>query len=457
MSDSQANRDRPLAILSAPGSRGDVNPMVAIARELDRRGFECHVSVAEPYAGLVEAFGLHAHVLIDSESFHQVVSQSRFWRPWTGARRVLTEVAERFFHPHLKIIDQLYRPGRSVLVAHPLDFASRVFRETTPGCRLSSVHLAPAMLRHVETPPRLLPEHGLGRAMLPKGWSRWNRLTYFLADHVFLDRAIGAPLNAERRRRAGLRPQRRIMERWWCSPDQVLGLYPSWYAPEIYEKYSSGDGLAAPLECLGFPLDDGIVDRGSSDADVSEDRVAGKHDGGGSSLQGEELPAGRPLLVTTGSAHHGDESFVSRVAEICELRSVPVVWCCPSNPGGIVYRNVRCVGYVPLGEWLPRCRGIIHHGGIGTTSRAIDAKVPQIVRPMAFDQFDNAERVERFGLGVWLRRDRDLTPAIAKLISMSESPLNVPDDVPRGSSVSAAQRAAKRIASLLDHEPFAAD
>ncbi|MBB3207866.1 rhamnosyltransferase subunit B [Rhodopirellula rubra] len=474
MSDPRARRSRPRAILSAPGSRGDVNPMVAIGRELDAIGFECHVSVAEPYVDVVEKAGLHANVVIDSESFHRVVSQTQFWKPWTGARRVLTEVAEKFFHPHLQFIDQMFVPGETVLVAHPLDFASLVFQETqvakatrvsqdassdqaaASACRLSSVHLAPAMLRHSVTPPRLLPDRGWTRGVLPEGWNRLNRMTYFLADIMFLDRVIGGPVNAERKRRAGLAPQRRLMQQWWRSPDQVLGLYPAWFAPEIFEKYSVRSGTAAPLQCVGFPLDDGV-------GPVNNEVEAGGHGGGQDQSAGaESLPLDRPLLVTTGSAHHGDESLVIRIADLCESAGVGVVWCCPSNPGGVVHRNIRSVGYVPLGQWLPHCRGIVHHGGIGTTSRAIDAKVPQLIRPMAFDQFDNAARVERFGLGVSLRSDSGLASAIAALLAMGDDPLSVPEvlcrvDEPRGISdreasnrrEPAVRRAARLIASLL--------
>jgi UDP:flavonoid glycosyltransferase YjiC (YdhE family) len=39
----------------------------------------------------------------------------------------------------------------------------------------------------------------------------------------------------------------------------------------------------------------------------------------------------------------------------------------------------------------------VHHGGIGTTRQALLAGVPQLVRPMGFDQFDNVLRVTTLG------------------------------------------------------------
>ncbi|EMI52809.1 nucleotide disphospho-sugar-binding domain-containing protein [Rhodopirellula sallentina] len=444
------------AILSAPGSRGDVNPIVAIGRELTRMGFECHVSVAEPYAEIVENAGLIANVVIDRETFDRVVSQTHFWRPWTGARRVLTEVAEKFFQPHLSLLDRLFVPGSTAVVAHPLDFAARVFRDVTPECRLSSVHLAPAMMRCPESPPRLLPDRGWTRAVLPEGWPRLNRLTYYLADIAFLDPALAPAINEERKRRAGLTPVRRLLNEWWHSPDQILALYPRWYAPEIFQQYAQPRGDAAALQSVGFPLDDG---ESHGDADGESD-VSPPETNTSIPVQPiarrppaftEPIPRDKPLLVTTGSAHHGDESFVTRVAEIAAASGVSVVWCCPSNPGGVTHPNIRCVGYIPLGQWLPHCRGIIHHGGIGTTSRAIHAGTPQLIRPMAFDQFDNAARVERLGFGVYLRHDRYLAGAIDELLAMADgqtvSPPAEPDT--RVAAEVAAERAAKLIAGLL--------
>lgn len=413
---------RPRAILSAPGSRGDVNPIVAIGRELAARGFECFVSVAEPYADVVRDAGLRANIVIDSETFHAVASQREFWRPFSGARRVLAEVAEKFFHPHLRFLDENFQPGSTVLIAHPLDFASHVFRETTPGCRLSSIHLAPAMLRHPEMPPRLMPDHGWLRGAMPAGWPRLNRMSYRLGDRFFIDRTIGPIINEARKRRSGLRPRTRLMQDWSQSPDQLLGLYPAWFAPEIASRYAAGTDDTAALQCIGFPLDDGM-----------------------SPVSGVELPSDRPLLVTTGSAHPGDHEFAMRIAQHCLHAGVPVVWCCPANPGGILHPNLRSVGYVPLGKWLPHCRGIIHHGGIGTTSRAIHAGVPQLIRPMAFDQFDNAARVERLDMGIYLRRDRDLAESLKNLLAREHYEPPLTEKV-----ATAAERAAELIAGLLD-------
>ncbi len=63
--------------------------------------------------------------------------------------------------------------------------------------------------------------------------------------------------------------------------------------------------------------------------------------------------------------------------------------------------NIRTVDYIPLGQLLPTCAAIIHHGGGGTYAAAVAHKVPQIVLPKHFGDFlDNARYVAERGAGV---------------------------------------------------------
>eukprot|EP00752_Nemacystus_decipiens_P004925 g4482.t1 len=55
--------------------------------------------------------------------------------------------------------------------------------------------------------------------------------------------------------------------------------------------------------------------------------------------------------------------------------------------------------FIPHKWLLPRCRGIVHHGGSGTTGAALSAGIVQLVIPMAFDQFFFADQVGYIGVG----------------------------------------------------------
>jgi UDP:flavonoid glycosyltransferase YjiC (YdhE family) len=57
----------------------------------------------------------------------------------------------------------------------------------------------------------------------------------------------------------------------------------------------------------------------------------------------------------------------------------------------------------------------VHHGGIGTTARALEAGVPQVILPQRFDQPDNGARCEVLGVGSVLE------PARATALTLSRA------------------------------------
>jgi rhamnosyltransferase subunit B len=73
--------------------------------------------------------------------------------------------------------------------------------------------------------------------------------------------------------------------------------------------------------------------------------------------------------------------------------------------------------YVPFSLLLPRCAAVVHHGGIGTSAQALAAGVPQLVLPMNFDQFDNAARLVKLGVGKSLDRRKGKGKPMAALLA----------------------------------------
>ena len=61
--------------------------------------------------------------------------------------------------------------------------------------------------------------------------------------------------------------------------------------------------------------------------------------------------------------------------------------------------HVKTFGYLPFSGLLPHAALLVYHGGIGTLAQTIKAGIPHLVVPSGHDQFDNAWRIERLGLG----------------------------------------------------------
>ena len=369
-----------LAILSAPGSRGDVNPMIAIGRGLRQRGYDVVISLAQPYAKLASDAGLTPVPVISQERFDDLLANPSIWKPIRGARTMIGTVAGEFLTLHLDVIKQHHRPGQTVLVSHPLDLASRVFREVNPETPLIDVHLAPSMLRTYDDPPR----------MTPWWWEfsrpSWAvRLAYRLLDAIAVDPAIASKVNAVRQP-LGLAPVSRIIDQWWLSPDRILAMYPSWFAPATTE-------FCPRLVHCGFPL-------------------AGNE-------EPEAPPLNqRPIIFTCGTAHHHAKNFFKNAVAASTQMGVPAILLStyPDNFPANLPAGIQTAGYLPLNQILPGCRAMVHHGGIGTTSACMAAGIPQVIRPMAFDQFDNANRVQNLGVGRWLKRDRELARTLDHVI-----------------------------------------
>ena len=71
----------------------------------------------------------------------------------------------------------------------------------------------------------------------------------------------------------------------------------------------------------------------------------------------------------------------------------------PETLPGSLPAEVWVADHLPFDHLLPQVAALVHHGGIGTTAAALAAGIPQLIAPFAFDQFDNAARVVRLGVG----------------------------------------------------------
>lgn len=362
---------RPHAVLSAPGSRGDVNPMLALGQGLRRAGFDVTIMLAEPYAPLAERSGLQPVPLVSRSQFDALVHNPHLWHPIGGPRVLLADLIPGTLEDHYRAIEAMPRLGPTVLVAHPLDIASRIFRDAHPEVPLVSIHLAPAILRTPGDPPRLTASR-----LEPRRSPSLVRLAYWMADRCLIDRWLTPPLNRFRSS-LGLPPVDRPLDRWALSPDRAIGLYPDWYAPDASHWPSV-------FRTAGFPLHDGPA----SDDAPDVDQVLAHFDA-------------PPIVFTPGTANVRAARFFEAAVEVCRRLRRPGLML-TGEPAQVPHARpgwVRVASYLPLGELLPRCAAIAHHGGIGTTSQALAAGVPQLICPMAFDQFDNGDRVGRLGCG----------------------------------------------------------
>ncbi len=124
----------------------------------------------------------------------------------------------------------------------------------------------------------------------------------------------------------------------------------------------------------------------------------------------QAIPDDQPLaVVTLGTVFTGDLGFFSWAAQaVARAGLTPVVtigWnpIAPEDKQALLQalpKGTRLLNWIPFEHVLPRAKLIIHHGGMGTTHRAIVHGVPQIVVPHAADQRLQAKRVAQAKIGL---------------------------------------------------------
>jgi UDP:flavonoid glycosyltransferase YjiC (YdhE family) len=353
------------ALLIAIGSHGDVHPFVGIALGLRARGHDVTVMANGHFESLVRRAGFDFVPAGTAEQYHELALRPDLWHPMKGFRLIMENTVQ-LLKPVYDAVVERYVPGETVVVASTLALGARIAQDKH-GVPTVTVHLQPANLRTLHETPRLP-----GSPLRP--WQpRWlKRGMWWLADRLFIDPALAPGINAFRAQ-LGLAPVRGVMDRWWNSPDRIVCMFPEWFARPQPD-------WPAQARLTGFPLYD---EKGMEPLPDALDRF---------------LNAGeKPIAFTPGSAMWQGRAFFDAAVGTCKLLGARGVLLSrrrehipPNLPPEVLH-----VDYAPFSELLPRCAALVHHGGIGTSSQAMAAGIPQLVTPMAHDQPDNAERLRR--------------------------------------------------------------
>jgi UDP:flavonoid glycosyltransferase YjiC (YdhE family) len=383
-------------IVSGFGSYGDVLPMVGLGAAMLKRGHRVQALVNPYFRSIVEDAGLELLPLGTAEEYLALSRHPHLWRPVRGLKLVISRAAKAYMREAFAILRRNYVAGETVLAAHGLDLASRVFHESH-GAPMASVHFAPFALYTLYETPRYIGVPSM------RGWPRWLKRLQFAAGDKFVTDPIVAPTLNAIRAEHGLPPVRHIFTGWNQSPQLVLGMWPKWYGP-------AQPDWPPQTELVGFPLWD-------------------PRPAGGLPAKAEEfLQAGDPPIVfAPGSANTEAEAFFRTAVAVCERlgRRGILATKFPEQLPQSLPDAVRHFTFLPFSLLLPRAAALVHHGGIGTCAQGLASGVPQVVRPMAYDQLDNGLRLKRLGVGDVVRmrgfKPARVAEALARLLNSSQT------------------------------------
>ncbi len=381
-------------VFSTFGTFGDVNPIIALALELKRRGHRPVLAVPEMFRSKIEPLGIGFFAVRPDQDQTDKELVAKIYDKTTGTEYGL----RKFLFPALR---QSYEDllaavqadgGADLLVSGELSYAAPIVAEKT---RLpwASYVLAPFSFFSAYDPPVLPPYPTLAKAQLafpPLGhvtaWvarrvtRKWPEPVYGLRRELGLDRGKDPIFDAKH------------------SDHLVLALFSRIF------------GEAQPdwprhTKVTGFVFYDG--DAGNAELPRA---------------LADFLQAGPPPLVfTLGSAAVLDAGDFyeqsARAAIELGMRAVLLTGNDPANlPRTPLPESICVAPYAPYSKLFPRASAIVHQGGIGTTAQALRAGRPMVVMPYSHDQPDNARRVRRLGVAQIIQRSKYTSDRVVRAI-----------------------------------------
>lgn len=369
-----------IAILTF-GSRGDVQPFLALALALQRQGAEPVLGAHAVFRGLIEGHGV-AYAELAGDPVAWMRSQARlrsmvrrpevltaaraFALEWAPTIRTMLEQSTSLAEASDAVVfshGALAGPHLHEALGKPSAFASLQPWDVTgeyPSVAMRQAPRQPGPLRRA-----------------------FNRTSHWIGEQV-----VWFPwrptVNAWRRQRLGLKAVPFLSTPWRGMGPEVVRVYG--YSPYVAPPPSDwpGDRYVSGWWLLRRKSD------WSPPAELTEFLEAGE----------------RPVYVGFGS--HQPARDVAQLEEAVDvvtrrlgLRTVLAAgW---SGLGAASSSNERLVLTEAPHDWLfPRMRAVVHHGGAGTTGAAFHAGVPQVVVPAFFDQHHWSVRVEQLGVGARL-------------------------------------------------------
>ena len=389
-------------VLSNIGTFGDINPLIAIALELKRRGHVPIMAVPAVFGPKILPLGLEFHPVRPDIDPKNTLMAEMIYDVRKGTERGLRE----FLFPVLRLtyddlLDAATRPARAdLLLLGELNYAGPLVAEIT-GIPWASYVLAPLSFFSAFDPPVLPMYPRLARA----------------------DKAIPGMGRAIKR-------LARLVSRKWSQPiydlRHELGL-PKGENPLFDAKHSPFLVLALFSRSLGLPQKDWppntlITGFCYYDSDAGNAALP-------ANLEAFLNAGPPPVVFTLGSAAvmaAGRFYEVSARAAIrLGIRAVLLIGSDKRNQLRQPLPDSICVAeYAPYSALFSRAAMVVHQGGVGTTAQCLRAGKPMLIMPFSHDQPDNGRRMQRLKVASVIQRGNYTPIRVArKLKAMLAEPL----------------------------------
>jgi UDP:flavonoid glycosyltransferase YjiC (YdhE family) len=359
-------------VLACYGTRGDVEPLVAVGRELLARGHDVRMAVPPGQIGFAEAAGLPA-VAYGLEKKEMLDAHRNFWRdlfekPWK-IRNLIKEWRDSW-EPSVQYWGQMSRTLTELAEGADLLFTGLAYQEVAAD--VAEYHNIPLVtLDHIPLRPngQLVPflPGRLGCAvMIVCEWLIW---------------AVWKRTQDAQRRELGLPKARRpAPERITARGSLEIQAYDESCFPGIAAEWARWDVQRPFVGALTMELPTDSDDETLSWVSAGSPPI---YFGFGS--MPVESPIDTITMISAACAQLGERALVC--SGCSDFGEVPD------------FVHVKVVDAVNHAAVLPACRAVVHHGGAGTTAAGLRAGVPTLILWMLGDQPLWGARVKRLKVG----------------------------------------------------------
>lgn len=371
-------------LIYALGTSGDIDPMVALGVELKQRGHSVVYLSNDYFESTIVGAGLDFYSVGTREQYYQGNSP-KAWQSRDDSDNLQFYHAPAF-EPSFLYVKNIPQETRPVLLALG-EQNGAVAAALQRGIPFIRIILTPNIIFSAISPPAprcwKIPKDYppfLSRLLIrlyrKKNFMRLYE-TPAAQEYLATRKRLKCPLTFYRKSPACLQ----------------IGLFPEWFAMRPAD-------WPADLQLTGFPLQNRVNINCRAEIDSIISRL------------------GAPIVFTAGTGVTDVTALFSEGRKICEMLRVPGLFV-----GGVIGKEVLegsalCahMDYIDFGYALPKSLAIIHHGGIGTTAQAIKAGIPQLIRPVKYDQPDNANRLHKLEIGSFVLPQHFTAETVAPIL-----------------------------------------
>ncbi|MGA5132398.1 glycosyltransferase [Streptomyces olivoreticuli] len=356
-------------LLSTIGSRGEVQPLVALAVQLKAMGHDAVVCAPPDFHEWAESLGV-TYVSAGPE-LRGTAKRSASTVPTPEQRRRMIEstVAEQF-----EAVGAAAEGCHAIVGGGGLAVAARSVAEQRgighvhvafAPITLPSAHHAPPVFKMLGQKP---PDGSVdNRTLWAEDAARWNTIWRTALDARRA--AIGLPPVEDVRSHI-------LTDSPWLAADPVLAPWPE---PSDPSEPSEPDVVQTGAWIL--PDDRPLSAELEAFLDAGEPPV---YCGFGSMRAPEDITR---TMIDTARSLGRRVILSSGWADLSPVDDEP---------------DCLSIGEVNQRALFRRVAAVVHHGGAGTTTAAAASGTPQVIVPQMFDQFYFAHRVDRLGIGTAL-------------------------------------------------------